>query len=105
MKYHAILYQNGGCDYTIGCGLKVVHLAASTWDEAVEETKKMILKNYDNDERRLDTICLIESIRTASLPVYDWYSEKRDKERKQQKRAKEEHDRREFERLKKKFEG
>lgn len=33
----AILYQDGGCDYTIGCGVKVIELKAETVQEAREE--------------------------------------------------------------------
>lgn len=33
----AFVAQEGGCDYTIGCGLKIVQLKAETLPQAYEE--------------------------------------------------------------------
>jgi len=41
-KYILELYQEGGCDYTIGCGTVIVYLEADTSEEAFKETEKEI---------------------------------------------------------------
>lgn len=41
MKYKAYLYQEGGCDYTIGCGIRVIDIEASNIEEAQKELKNL----------------------------------------------------------------
>lgn len=42
MKYYLIERQSGGCDYTIGCGIRVTQLNAITLEEAKEEAAENI---------------------------------------------------------------
>jgi len=57
MPYLLVMHQNGGCDYTIGCGTKVVELKATNpkraWNEAVQ-----IIDDHgglDPSDNRVDT--------------------------------------------------
>lgn len=42
MKYYLIERQSGGCDYTIGCGIRVTQLSAKNLEEAKEEASESI---------------------------------------------------------------
>lgn len=52
--YKAYLFQEGGCDYTIGCGCKVVDIKATTMEEAKKEILEIIdyysIDNLDSVE-------------------------------------------------------
>ena len=97
-----ILYleQNGGCDYSIGCGYQLVPLRASNRYEAVQVARKLILSDYQN-ERRVDGAMLYECVDETRLPVSNWYENDR-----LQKEAinHDKEERAEYERLKQKFE-
>ncbi len=36
-KYYVVKKQNGGCDYTIGCGIRIEKLRAKSMQEAISE--------------------------------------------------------------------
>ena len=46
MEYRLILTQDGGCDYTIGCGVRIVKLEAQTLSEAKAEAKARMICDY-----------------------------------------------------------
>ena len=46
MTYRLILKQSGGCDYTIGCGVQVVDLSATTLVDARAEARRWIIDEY-----------------------------------------------------------
>lgn len=61
VKYIAIFHQDGGCDYTIGCGVSVDTLKADSRDDAVEEVRAKF--GIGREEREYD----IEEISSVSL--------------------------------------
>lgn len=61
MQYYLIERQSGGCDYTIGCGIRVTRLNAQTLDEAKEKAAKEIGNNWNGrDEHSIDSAELLE---------------------------------------------
>lgn len=75
MKYKAYLYQEGGCDYTIGCGIRVIDIEASNIEEAHSKLKEEILENYNFSETRLAECELYEVNQVIICDVEDWYDE------------------------------
>lgn len=61
-RYLVVYYQNGGCDYTIGCGTRVVHLPEDC--DSLEKAKEWL--KSDKDEavpyfgNRIDSMVLYE---------------------------------------------
>ena len=55
MQYMLVLFQNGGCDYTIACGTEVIHLKADT-----EEAAKVEAMEHIDDRGRVDEATLFE---------------------------------------------
>lgn len=95
--YLVLLQQDGGCDYTIACGLKWVYLKSRDMDAARQEAKTIVLE-YTGDQQ-LSFAVLIEASYQLVLPVSLWYMQlENEKENEQIKR-----DNAEFERLKKKL--
>ncbi len=43
----AVLYQEGGCDYTIGCGVKVIPLRSQLVSEAWSELQDWFNMGYE----------------------------------------------------------
>jgi hypothetical protein len=106
MKFVAYLKQIGdGCDYTIGCGQKLIGLDAQTWAEARAEMRKLLADNYSHDESRLETVTIYEVKTAERVPVDDWYAEIEDEEDQAQEARDKENRRREYERLKREFGG
>lgn len=118
-KYIAIAYGTGyGCDYTIGCNLRV-HDASDpiysniknmrSWDD-LERYKTSLLKHYGDikgngdikreEERLIKKITFIEVSKMKDVSIKEELNNLRQK---QLIRKKEEKERREYERLKKKF--
>jgi len=46
MTFRLILTQDGGCDYTIGCGVRIVKLEAETLLAAKAEAKAIMIHDY-----------------------------------------------------------
>lgn len=111
--YIAHLEQGGGCDYTIGCGHKVVKLKATTPAEALAEVKRLVIGKYlpeDNcfedgywDERELQGVTLYEVSTVVKLPLKEWYQDAQNTLAGGKLKKKEEAELKEFERLQKKF--
>jgi hypothetical protein len=74
----AYLHQPGGCDYTIGCGNKLVSLTAKTVEEARKELSDLIKENYTGDIA-LDEVFLYsaEPIEFDMEAVYDEIEEEK----------------------------
>jgi hypothetical protein len=49
-EYIAIYYQEGGCDYTIGCGVHTENFTADSREEAMEQAKRYWL--YGSEDER-----------------------------------------------------
>jgi len=56
-SYLLVMHQSGGCDYTIACGTKTVHLGNCTLEKAVAEVEQ-IIEDYGDD--RIDEVELYE---------------------------------------------
>jgi hypothetical protein len=104
MKYFAYLQQEGGCDYTIGCGNKLLILKSSNKEDATQELKNEIEENFtENSEYELKSILLIEGELTE-INVDLWYEEFHTKNEKEELKQKEKEEKRLYEKLKTKFE-
>ena len=105
--FMAYLTQRGeGCDYTIGCGRKMVNLKAKTREDAIKEVEALINGTNDeggySDDSELSKCVLIEGTQ-EDMPLKKWYKEIEDEEKQAQTKEKEDKERAEFERLQKKF--
>lgn len=104
MNFVAYLKQIGeGCDYTIGCGQKLIPLNAQSWDEARAEMRRLMAENYSHDESRLEAVTIYEVKTALRIPVDYWYSEIEDEEAQEQAARDKEQRRSEYERLKREF--
>jgi hypothetical protein len=105
MSFVAILKQcSDGCDYTIGCGVKVIQLEAGTWAEAKAEARRALKEDYRQDyERCLDDITILEVSEQYSVPVNTLYDEIRREEADEQAGHAKDKRRQEYERLKREF--
>lgn len=100
-----------GCDYSIGCGKSLWRLEAKTRDEAIKELKASVLGEFDPeygghqegywDERELDLVTLFEVVNEEVISVEQWYSEVKKLRGEAQRKAIEEAEKNEYERLKK----
>ena len=67
-RYIAHLHQGAGCDYTIGCGHKIIHLNARNGGEAEAEIKALLIGDnaeYIIDE--LESVTLYEVVGRAKI--------------------------------------
>lgn len=108
--YKAILRQEGGCDYSIGCGISIIDLTADTWNDAIDELKDYLKENHSRYvEVRLENVTLLELTDSKEIDMerfYKEYDEEVEAEKQKQKAIKKEkRDKREYERLKAKFEN
>jgi len=71
-KYMVIMVQNGeGCDYTIGCGVKVEPLKARTVEDARAEAQRIItLDGYLERDGAVYKAVLVTA--HEDLPVESW---------------------------------
>lgn len=71
MAYVLIERQSGGCDYTIGCGLRVTNLKATTLAEAQEEAVSGIgdawQAEYEYGIQHAELLEVTSSVDLASL--------------------------------------
>lgn len=79
-RFIAYLEQQGeGCDYTIGCGVRLVELGGSTRDEAIDELRRMIFDDgsgYGPDaDYRLKSIAFYEVADADHIPIDRWYAD------------------------------
>ena len=96
----AYLKQNGGCDYTIGCGKMVIHIKGKNIEEAMQNLKCKILEEYDE----LTEAALFEVKTETCVPIKKWYRERDEHDQEEEAKEKLEAERVEYEKLKKKFE-
>lgn len=73
--YVAILRQDNGCDYTIGCGVNVIRFEASDSIEAALKLKDIIGNDYSHEERKLKSVVYYETKGTYEVDLDRWYSE------------------------------
>jgi len=104
MEYKAYLKQSGeGCDYTIGCAQTVINIEATSMEEAKQKLTTTIIEEYNNDERILDSAELYECNEVFAMPIDDIYAKVEQFEQQEKQKQQEETERREYERLKNKF--
>ena len=97
-----------GCDYTIGCGHRLITLQATTKEEAIIELKNSIMGEDDDDEYGLycydlEKITLYEVKEVTSMPIAEWYIDKKNAEEEELANQKEQEELKELERLQKKY--
>lgn len=111
-KYYVVRHQNGGCDYTIGCGIAIELICNVA---SLEEAKQTVIDDYYNSVRLpsegrreyqisdcyilvvSDTVEMMSSLVSAKQAAHDEKMAEQD-------RKKEEAERKQYESLKKKFE-
>jgi hypothetical protein len=103
----AVLKQCGeGCDYTIGCGVKVVELQACTWDEAKVEARHALAEDYSQAyDHCLEGFTIFEVSSRFDVPVNAWYADISREEADRNAGREKEKRRLEYERLKREFGG
>lgn len=68
MKYYLIERQSGGCDYTIGCGIRVTQLLANSLEEAKEKAAKEIGSYWKGgSEHSIESAELLEVSESVDL--------------------------------------
>jgi hypothetical protein len=78
-QYVLVMQQRGGgCDYTIGCGIKYRIMTAVDYPEAEKQAKDYIQDMYPPDtDIELERAYLAILPSHESLPLVDWYDEVR----------------------------
>ena len=106
MRYYLIERQSGGCDYTIGCGIRVTEFIANDLEDAKKKAAKNIGSKWrGGDERSIDSAELLEVSESCDLAAF---LDQRALDRAEAKRSKDqarqlELDKAEFDRLQKKL--
>jgi len=113
-SYKLIIKQSGeGCDYMVGCGIKVISIDTSDPDNLgpLEAAKKLAWRELDvlgcftAKDRELDYALLVLSADTLMLPIVSWKTNYEAEVRKQEERENEREERRELARLQRKYEN
>lgn len=73
-KYIAVLKQEGGCDYTIGCGIKTIQFDAVDFIDAGKLLKEMVSEDYIG-EHSLSVLEYYEIAAAYEADLKRWYSE------------------------------
>lgn len=109
MTYYLFLRQEGqGCDYTIGCGMRLIILRATTLDEAKGESKEYFDADnygYGRGDYALSDAMIMRCEFNAMPILNKILKDEREAREKEQEQNKLNQERAEFERLKKKFGG
>lgn len=101
--FKAYLKQDGGCDYTIGCGKLVIDIKAESLEDAKIKLFSIIVEEYNHDEVRLANVELFEVSSITKVDIEGIYKKLLEDEKANIEIMKLEKERAEFERLKKKF--
>lgn len=105
--------QDGGCDYTIGCGKRLRKLKAADTESALQEAKSINTNEFGDDEPMIHTegqycpskawIFAVESV--VEIDIRALACERRFVKSAQQQQEREKRERAEYERLSAKFGG
>lgn len=102
----AIMHQEGGCDYTIGCGTKVVELKAKNKEQATNELIHMFF-HEDGDmhghEEDVGEVNVFEVKEKLHFDLSGLVRDQKEKEKEKEKKRQEEHEKAELRRLKAKY--
>lgn len=105
-SYIAVLTQGGGCDYTIGCGVKVKALRATSLEAARDEVVSLIENDYGTGiEQRIEGVTLYETTAKSPIDIQAVYAQIAAKQKAEEEEEEEEEkeERAEFARLSKKY--
>jgi len=104
MSYKAYLKQEGeGCDYSIGCGQKLIDLKSITLKEAMIELIQIISREYMHPEYRLESVFIFEISNTIDMDIKSVYKKIEAFNKEDDNRLKEDAEKAEYERLKIKY--
>jgi hypothetical protein len=103
-SYIAVLTQEGGCDYTIGCGVKIKRLRATSLEAAMAEVESIIENDYGaSPECRIDGVTLYETTACSTVNIQAVYAQIAAKQKAEEDAEEEDEERAEFERLSQKY--
>lgn len=107
MSWFIVMQQNGGCDYSIGCGIKIIRISGNSLEEATIAAKNFFLSEdgsyyLTSDESKISEACLVES-NDEELPIHQWRGELNARKIEKEKKLQEAKELAELERLKKKY--
>lgn len=110
MQWLLVLSQSGGCDYTIGCGYAFETIEADNEQEARERAREYLDREGYLDtspfSSKLDYVEMYELARDCiDLPLEEWRDAKEEEEQAEIKKQAELKRRRQYEQLKREFEG
>jgi len=101
--FYAFLEEAGeGCDYTIGCGKKLIEIKAIGLGEAKLQLEMLIGTEYNQSESSLESALLFEC-EPIKIDVDEVYKKFYEIEQEEKRKKQEESDKNELERLKKKY--
>jgi hypothetical protein len=103
MKYIAILRQEGGCDYTIGCGINTVLFEADNAYQAAKKLQEIIKESYNSDDFFLKSADFYEISGSYEVDLKLWYQQFSQEKESIVERKLREAELAELERLKKKY--
>jgi hypothetical protein len=102
--YKAYLKQENGCDYTIGCGRKVIDIKGVTsMDDAKLKLEKIIEEEYNYMEAKIDSAEIFEIEQVLEINTTEIYGQIEYRKNIEKQTNDEKKEREEFERLKEKF--
>jgi len=106
MKTFYVYYEGRGygCDYTIGCNLRVEVINAESAEEVWAQVKEEVEESPTYAEERIESVTVIEAAGVTKLDIEDLTRDIREQQEQDKKAKKEAEERAEYERLKKKFE-
>ena len=103
MKYYTILKQKGeGCDYSIGCGEKLISFDADSDEGAASYLEQEIKDTYTGDYE-LDSALLFPAESLVPIDIKAIYKRNEDSKKKENEDNQREKELAEFQRLKEKF--
>lgn len=110
MEWLLILSQGGGCDYTIGCGYDHWTVEGDTEEEARQEARDMLdREGYLDTSPHATVLSSVEMYPLAGkasyLPIAGWREEEKKRLEEARKVEVEKQRRRQYEQLKREFEG
>jgi hypothetical protein len=104
MYYAHMIGTGQGCDYTIGCNTKLEKLSAENDADALREAEELY-NGYSGGESRIESITILKVESQVELDIEAIENRKKIVREEREKKEQQEHDRVEFERLKKQFGG
>ena len=103
MRYLAIVDQGGGCDYTIGCGVKNFIFEADGTIQAIEKLHELIEDYIYSDDYNIESVKMFELSTEIVVPLNGWRQERRRQEQQAESQKQLDKELREYARLKQKF--